>query len=89
VAASGVVLLALYVRRWAVCLTGDCCEGWQWFCPGRLAVAVACLLAFPEPGTGTIIGRRQGSLHHSVMLQPVGACLRCFALMAEAGREQE
>ena len=53
------------------------------FVQGRLAAAkvllLACLLSQSQ-GQGQIVGRRQGSLHLSVMLQPVGACvaLLCF-----------
>ena len=59
--ASGAVLLALFVGgRCVFCLlagwpAGGCYEGWRWFCPTRQIGC--CLLPFPEPGTGTIVGR--------------------------------
>ena len=81
------------VRRWAVCLllAGECCEGRRWFClwPRQ----IGCL-PFPEQGTDRDRDREATGITPPLGDgQPVGAyllaCLRCFALMAAAGREQE
>jgi len=47
--AGGAVLLALLVGGWCVCSV--CCEGLA------VVLAGAVAAAFPEPGTGTRIGR--------------------------------
>lgn len=86
VVASGAVLLALrvggrYVRCWLEIVVRT--DGGFVYGPGRLA---AC---FPRARDRDRNREVTGITPPLGDGQPVGACLRCFALMAEAGREQE